>query len=118
MAADVQAPYLVHSLGQTYVERKAYGLGPVVAGLQLTPEGRQFHDRAVQVLADLDEAERCVASAAAPRGRVSLNTSVSFGHRVLLPRFLARYPQVTLDIALTEEVTQAVLDAGGNPAPG
>ncbi|MFE8646974.1 LysR family transcriptional regulator [Sphingomonas sp. NCPPB 2930] len=75
--------------------------------LQLTPEGRQFHDRAVQVLADLDEAERCVASAAAPRGRVSLNTSVSFGHRVLLPllpRFLARYPQVTLDIALTDRV--------------
>lgn len=75
--------------------------------LRLTPEGREFHDRAVRVLADLDEAERSVAAGAAPRGRVGLNTSVSFGQRILLPllpRFLARHPQVTLDIALTDRV--------------
>jgi len=75
--------------------------------LQLTPEGQQFYERSVRVLADMDEAERCAAANAAPRGRVSINSSVSFGQRLLLPlvpRFLARYPQVALDIALTDRV--------------
>lgn len=75
--------------------------------LQLTPEGQNFYERSVRVLADLDEAERCAAAGAAPRGRVSLNASVSFGHIVLLPllpRFLAAYPEVALDISLTDRV--------------
>ncbi len=75
--------------------------------LQLTPEGRQFHERSMRVLADMDEAERGVAAAALPRGRVALNASVSFGHLVLLPlvpRLLARHPQITLDISLTDQV--------------
>ncbi len=75
--------------------------------LQLTPEGRHFYDRSVRVLADMDEAERCAAAAAAPRGRVSINASVSFGHHVLVPlvpRFLELHPGVTLDIVLTDRV--------------
>ena len=47
--------------------------------LQLTPEGSAFHDRAVRVLADLDEAERSAAAGAAPRGRLRVNTNVPFG---------------------------------------
>lgn len=75
--------------------------------LQLTPEGQQFFDRSLRVLAEMDEAERCVAAGALPRGRVSINASVSFGHLVLVPlvaRFLELHPQVTLDIALTDRV--------------
>ncbi len=77
---------------------------------QLTSEGMQFHERSVRVLADMEEAERSVgssASGAVPRGRVSLNTSVSFGHQVLIPlvpRLLAQYPEITLDIGLTDRV--------------
>lgn len=75
--------------------------------LTLTPEGQQFHERSLRVLADLDEAERCAASGAAPRGRVSINASVPFGHHVLLPlmpRFLELHPQVTVDVSLTDRV--------------
>ncbi len=75
--------------------------------LQLTPEGQLFYDRSVRVLADLDEAERCAAAGALPRGRVSINASVSFGQHLLLPRlprFLERHPQVTLDVVLTDRV--------------
>jgi DNA-binding transcriptional LysR family regulator len=75
--------------------------------LQLTPEGRNFYERSVRVLADLDEAERCAAAGAAPRGRVRINASVSFGQHVLsplVPRFLELHPMVTLDIALTDRV--------------
>ncbi len=75
--------------------------------LQLTPEGTQFYERSTRVLADMDEAERCAAAGAMPRGRVSINASISFGQHILVPlvaRFLALHPQVTLDIALTDRV--------------
>ncbi|MGN6525586.1 MAG: LysR family transcriptional regulator [Burkholderiaceae bacterium] len=75
--------------------------------LQLTAEGCVFYERSRRVLADIDEAERLAASAAAPRGRVSVNTNVPFGVHVLLPllpRFLERHPEITLDVVLTDEV--------------
>lgn len=75
--------------------------------LQLTAEGLTFHERAVRVLADLDEAERSVASCAAPRGRLRINSSVPFGLRHLLPlipRFTALHPQVQIDVTLTDQV--------------
>jgi DNA-binding transcriptional LysR family regulator len=75
--------------------------------LQLTAEGQQFHARSVRVLADMGDAERSVAAGAAPRGRVTINTSVSFGTQVLVPlvpRFLDQHPQLALDIALTDRV--------------
>lgn len=75
--------------------------------LQLTPEGTAFYERSTRVLADMDEAERCAAAGAAPRGRVSINASVSFGHHKLVPlvpRLLEQHPQIALDIALTDRI--------------
>lgn len=75
--------------------------------LQLTAEGQAFHDRALRVLADIDEAERSVASVATPRGRVRVNSNVPFGlhHLIpLVPKFTARYPEVILDLVLTDQV--------------
>lgn len=79
--------------------------------LLLTPEGRNFYERSVRVLADMDEAERCAAAGALPRGRVSINASVSFGQHVLVPlvpRFLEQYPEVTLDIVVTDRVVDLI----------
>lgn len=75
--------------------------------LQLTPEGCAFYERGVRILADLSEAERCASAHSAPRGRLRVNANVPFGHHFLLPlvpAFLARHPDVTLDIVLTDEV--------------
>ncbi len=79
--------------------------------LQLTAEGRVFYERSVRVLADLADAERGAAANDAPRGRLSVNANVPFGEAALLPlvpAFLARYPQVTLDIVLTDEVIDLI----------
>ncbi|WP_431284244.1 LysR family transcriptional regulator [Humitalea sp. 24SJ18S-53] len=73
----------------------------------LTPEGSAFYERATRILADLEDAERGAASGEAPVGRIRLNTSASYGMHVLapvLPRFLTRYPRVTLDIVQTDLV--------------
>ena len=75
--------------------------------VQLTPEGCVFYERSVKVLADLEEAERGAATNDAPRGRLSVNANVPFGEHILLPlvpEFLARHPNITLDIVLTDEV--------------
>ncbi|MEC5159856.1 MULTISPECIES: LysR family transcriptional regulator [unclassified Janthinobacterium] len=75
--------------------------------VQLTAEGCVFYERGVRVLADLEEAERGAATNAAPRGRLSVNANVPFGAHFLLalvPEFLARHPDVTLDLVLTDEV--------------
>ena len=75
--------------------------------LQLTPEGHIFYGRARRILADLDEAEREAAAGACPRGHLRVNSNVPFGMRhvlPLMPLFLTQYPEVTLDIALSDEV--------------
>jgi DNA-binding transcriptional LysR family regulator len=76
-------------------------------GFQLTGEGRRFHARASQVLDDLDEAEREIAGDSRPGGRLCVNANVPFGHHLLLPivpAFLDRYPEIELDVVLSDEV--------------
>lgn len=75
--------------------------------LQLTPEGCAFYERSVVILADLKEAEQCAAAGEAPRGRLRVNANVPFGKHFLLPllpQFLARYPEISVDIALSDTV--------------
>ena len=79
--------------------------------LQLTSEGQQFYERSVRLLADMDEAERSAAADITPRGRVTINTSVSFGSQVLvplIPRLLEQHPLVTLDVVLTDRVIDLI----------
>mgnify|MGYP003600198022 FL=1 len=75
--------------------------------LQLTAEGCGLYERGRQVLAALDEAERCAGVQDVPRGKIRVNANVPFGQHFLLPLaplFLERYAEVTLDIVLTDEV--------------
>ena len=82
-------------------------------GLQLTAEGAIYLERARRILAEIDAAERLIATGAdvAPRGRLRVSTSVAFGVCCLLPRvpaFLALYPRVELDVSLTDTVIDLV----------
>ncbi|WNG43548.1 LysR family transcriptional regulator [Archangium minus] len=75
--------------------------------LRLTPEGCTFYERSVRLLAELEEAERGVATSEVPGGRLRVNANVPFGRHFLLPlvpEFLARYPAISLDIVLTDQV--------------
>jgi DNA-binding transcriptional LysR family regulator len=75
--------------------------------LQLTPEGQTFYDRAVRLLADMEEAEREAAAGATPRGHLRVNSNLPFGLRhvvPLVPLFLEQHPEVTLDLMLSDTV--------------
>lgn len=80
--------------------------------LSLTDTGRAFHDRAVQLLADLEEAEAAVAAhAVAPRGTLRLTCPITFGERHLAPAiagFSAEHPQLRFDVDLSDRAVDLV----------
>jgi len=83
--------------------------------LQLTAEGALYLERVRRILADIEEAERLIASGtgAVPRGRLRISASVAFGECCLLPlvpKFLDAYRQVELDVSLTDAVIDLVDD--------
>lgn len=81
--------------------------------LSLTPEGESYLARARGILAEIDETEREVAhgAVAAPRGRLRVNASVPVGMRCiapLMPEFLRRYPEVEVDLSLSDETIDLI----------
>lgn len=80
--------------------------------LTLTEAGRSYYERASRILADLEEADASVSQLqAAPRGRLRVNAPMSFGFLHLaaaLGDFLTRYPEIELDVALTDRFVDLV----------
>jgi len=72
----------------------------------LTGPGRQFYQRAVHILADLEEAEQSIVDAsAAIRGRIRLAAPLSFGlHRLnaALSEFMQLHPGIELALDLND----------------
>lgn len=91
----------------------------------LTPEGEIYLSRARRILADIADTEQIVAGGGkvVPRGLLRVNATLGFGERYLLPlapEFLSLYPEIELDISLTdgvisliEERTDIAIRSGG-----
>lgn len=81
----------------------------------VTEEGAGFHERAVRILADLEEAEASVSNRRlAPRGTLRVTTPAAFGRQHLSPAisdYVARYPEVRLDLNLTDSFID-IIDQG------
>jgi DNA-binding transcriptional LysR family regulator len=79
-----------------------------------TPEGEIYLARARDILARIEAAEAEVtAGLDRPRGHIRLNTSSAFAkHRLLprLPAFLARYPEITLEIGINDRRVDLVAE--------
>ncbi len=76
--------------------------------LALTAEGEAYFASAKRILADIDEAESEVARfSASPKGLLRINVGFAFGMHQLgpaLPRFLEQYPDIELDITMTDRL--------------
>ena len=80
---------------------------------QLTPEGTLFYERSLRILADLAEAERGAAAAETPSGRLRVNSNIPFGVHCLLPLlpgFLERYPDITVDVTLMDATIDLIAE--------
>jgi DNA-binding transcriptional LysR family regulator len=77
--------------------------------LQLTPEGQALLEQCSKPLRELDQACReTAASTTTPQGLVRVTMVSAVGHLFVvpeLPKFYARYPDVTLELDLNDETT-------------
>jgi DNA-binding transcriptional LysR family regulator len=94
-----QVSALEADLGVRLLHRTTRSLSP-------TEAGRAYLERCQRILADLDEANLLVSQLqAVPRGRLRVSAPLSFGIGHLataLPGFLRRYPEIELDMGMTD----------------
>jgi DNA-binding transcriptional LysR family regulator len=79
--------------------------------LRLTAEGENYARAARRILADIAETESAIADQASPRGRVRISMASAHGRMSVLPllgEFTTRYPGITLDIDLSDEVADII----------
>jgi DNA-binding transcriptional LysR family regulator len=80
--------------------------------LSLTEDGQVFHARCQELLNSVDEAEaEITAHAGEAVGRLKISAPVTFGLTHLAPqwpKFLARHPRVTMEVALSDRFVDLV----------
>ena len=87
--------------------------------LALTAEGEAYFASAKRILIDIEEAEAEVTRFSDhPKGMLRINVGVAFGmHQLVpaLPRFMEKYPEIELDITVTDRLVDLV-DEGADVA--
>jgi DNA-binding transcriptional LysR family regulator len=82
--------------------------------LSLTETGREFHERSLQIIGDVDEAEQIAGRMTRmPQGVLRVAIPLSYGqHRLgaIIGDYTQAYPQVQLDIALSDRKVDLVED--------
>jgi DNA-binding transcriptional LysR family regulator len=80
--------------------------------LALTDAGTQLAGRAADLLAEAEATEDAIlGQVGAPRGVIRLAAPMSFGVLYvapLLPEFLARYPDITIDLQMSDAITDLI----------
>src|SRR3954470_24582924 len=82
--------------------------------LRTTDFGREFYERTVRILADLEDAEATIKSGSGtPRGTIRAVLPLSFGRVTLapeLPRFLTRYPEISLELHFNDSAVDLIAE--------
>ncbi|NKC51785.1 LysR family transcriptional regulator [Ochrobactrum cytisi] len=79
-----------------------------------TRDGTAFYDRCQRVIADVEDTENLFRQTAAkPSGRLRIDVPGRIGRLIIapaLPEFLERYPQIDLDLGVTDRAVDLVED--------
>lgn len=80
--------------------------------LSLTDEGRAYYESCVRILDEIAEAEDAISSArGALRGRLRVSVPQAFAQMTFFPalqRFMARHPELAVDVVLTDRAVDLV----------
>lgn len=82
--------------------------------VKVTADGAAYYERVLRVLADVDDAETSLSSASAsPRGRLRVDVPSPLARMILvpaLPAFHARYPEIQLDMGVSDRMVDVIGD--------
>ncbi|MFG0408375.1 LysR family transcriptional regulator [Pseudomonas sp. FYR_11] len=112
LSAAARALNLTPSAVSRILARTEHRLGTrlllrTTRALTLTPEGEAYLRGARRVLADLQEVEDAIADQGVPRGRLRISAAQGHARLTVVPllaAFSARYPQVLVDLTISDEV--------------
>ncbi|WP_443191056.1 LysR substrate-binding domain-containing protein [Pseudomonas indica] len=80
--------------------------------VNVTADGAAYYERVVRLLADMDDAETSLSSAAtSPRGRLRVDVPSPLARLILvpaLPAFHARYPDIQLDMGVSDRIVDLI----------
>ena len=80
--------------------------------VQLTNDGAVFYERAVRLLADLEDAEGSLSGAASlPRGKLRVDVPSPLASLLLIPAladFHARYPDIQIDMGVSDRIVDII----------
>ncbi|RYF25350.1 MAG: LysR family transcriptional regulator [Comamonadaceae bacterium] len=82
--------------------------------VNITADGAAYYERVVRLLAELDDAETSLSDASAqPRGRLRVDVPSPFARMILvpaLPAFHERYPDIQLDLGVSDRMVDLIGD--------
>ncbi|MBS2912507.1 LysR family transcriptional regulator [Klebsiella pneumoniae] len=82
--------------------------------LGVTPDGAVYYERVIRLLADMEDAENSLSSAAmTPTGRLRVDVPSPLARLILvpaLPAFHARYPDIQIDMGVSDRVVDLIGD--------
>jgi DNA-binding transcriptional LysR family regulator len=82
--------------------------------VKLTADGAAYYERVVRLLADLEDADTGLSSASAtPKGRLRVDVPSPFARLIMLPAlpaFHARFPDIQLDMGVSDRVVNLIGD--------
>ena len=108
MSAAMASKHVMHleqTLGARLLHRTTRRVAP-------TEAGREYYERLVQALTELDEAGQAVGAASiVPQGRLRVTSLSAFGLRHVMNAvtdYAARYADVTVEITLSDRVVELI----------
>ena len=82
--------------------------------VNVTADGAAYYERVIRLLADMDDAETSLSDATtSPRGRLRVDVPSPFASLILipaLPAFHARYPEIQLDLGVSDRFVDLIGD--------
>ena len=108
MSAAMASKHVMHleqQLGARLLHRTTRRVAP-------TEAGREYYERLVQALSELDEAGQAVGAASVvPQGRLRVTSLSAFGLRHVMQAvtdYAGRFPDVTVDMTLSDRVVDLI----------